>query len=117
MSDAPPTPRYLPRGAGAILVALAGVVMCAWSWGKWPDPVIDFGREVYVPWRLSEGEVLYRDIVSYFNGPLSPYAHALLFKLFGVGLRTLVIFNLILIALLATMLYRLIAQVSDDLTA
>ena len=108
---------YLPRGVGPLVVAAAGVVMCAWSWGKWPDPVIDFGREVYVPWRLSEGEVLYRDIVSYFNGPLSPYAHALLFKLFGVSLRTLVIFNLILIALLAAMLYRLVLQVSDDVCA
>ncbi len=91
--------------------------MLVWSWGTWPDPVIDFGREIYVPWRLSQGEVLYRDIVSYFNGPLSPYAHALLFQVLGPSLRVLVIFNLILIALLAGMLYRLMATTAGELAA
>src|SRR5215813_4393609 len=84
--------------------------MLGWSWGTWPDALVDFGREVYVPWRLSQGEVLYRDIVSYFNGPLSPYLHALLFKLFGVSLRTLVWFNLVVIATLASLLYALLAR-------
>ena len=116
-SNGAPAPQHLPRGAGAILVALVGIAMCAWTWSKWCDPIIDFGRELYVPWRLSEGDVLYRDIVSYFNGPLSPYAHALLFGVFGVSLRTLVVFNLLLVAVLAMLLYRLVARVSDDLTA
>ena len=34
--------------------------------------MIDFGRELYVPWQLNEGKALYRDI-AYFHGPFSPY--------------------------------------------
>jgi hypothetical protein len=105
------------RFGGPIIVALAGIVMLAWSWGTWPDPVIDFGREIYVPWRLSEGQVLYRDIASYFNGPLSPYAHALVFKVFGPSLLALVIFNLIVIAILVTLLYRLTRAAAGELAA
>ena len=49
--------------------------MAAWSWRTWPDVFIDFGREAYVAWRLSEGDVLHRDIV-YVSGPLSvSYTH------------------------------------------
>jgi hypothetical protein len=25
------------------------------SWNKWIDPLIDFGRELYIPWQISEG--------------------------------------------------------------
>ena len=42
-----------------------------WSWRRWPDPLVDFGRELYVPWRINAGQVLYRDLASLF-GPLSP---------------------------------------------
>ncbi len=75
-----------------VLVA-AGLLMMSISWLKWPDLVIDFGEQAYIAWRLSEGAVLYRDII-YFYGPLSSYVHALLFKLFGPQLIVLIIFNL-----------------------
>jgi hypothetical protein len=101
----------------ALLLAGVFVVMASVSWGTWLDPIIDFGRELYVPWQLSQGKVLYRDIVSYFNGPLSPYVHALLFILFGVSLRTLVMFNLLVVASLTTLLYRLLAPWAGRLAA
>ncbi|CAN5537589.1 hypothetical protein BH09PLA1_BH09PLA1_07910 [soil metagenome] len=105
------------RWAGPIVVALVGAVMMIRSWGTWPDCVVDFGRELYVPWQLSEGKVLYRDIVSYFNGPLSPYLHAGLFKLFGASLQTLVVFNLLVIASVATLLYALLARAAGRVAA
>jgi len=92
----------------AALAALAGA-LAAWSWGKWTDPLIDFGFELYVPWRLTEGEVLYRDI-AYRNGPLSPYWNALLFGTFGVSLRTLVIANLAVLAAITALLFRLLER-------
>jgi hypothetical protein len=58
-----------------------------------PDIQVDFGRELYVPWRISEGDHLYSDI-AYFNGPLSAHWNALCFVIFGVGLKTLKIVNL-----------------------
>jgi hypothetical protein len=53
--------------------------MLAWSWGRWPEVVLPFGRALYVPWQLAAGKVLYTDI-AYFNAPLSPYLNALCFR-------------------------------------
>lgn len=102
--------------AGPFLVALCGLAMATWTWGTWPDPLVDFGRELYVPWRLAEGEVLFRDI-AWFNGPLSPHFNALLFKLFGVGLSTLVWANLVLLTVCVALVWRLAVRMSDRLSA
>ncbi len=71
--------------------------------------LIDYGRELYVPWRLAEGEVLYRD-VGWIYGPLSPYFNALLFKLFGTSLTVLALSNLVLTAILTAVIYRMFVQ-------
>ena len=82
---------------GCFVAVLGAAVAMLWlSWAKWPDPLIDFGRELYVPWMLAGGKVLYRDLL-YFRGPLSPYLNALWFVLFGTGLHTLVWMNLVLL--------------------
>jgi 4-amino-4-deoxy-L-arabinose transferase-like glycosyltransferase len=90
--------------------------MTAWTWFGWNDPIVDFGRELYVPWQITQGKVLYRDI-AYFNGPLSPYFNALVFAVFGVSLRSIVLVNLILLALLTWMIWRLLARLADRFTA
>jgi hypothetical protein len=102
--------------AGPCLVAAAGAALLAWTWRAWPDPVVDFGRELYVAWRLAEGDLLYRD-VAWFNGPLSAYTNAFAFRLFGPGLMTLAGVNLVLLAGLTAMLYRLIVRLADRLAA
>lgn len=99
-----------------MVIAAAGAAMCYWSWGTWPDVLIDFGRELYVPWRIAAGSVLYVDI-AYFNGPLSPYWNALWFRLFGASLLTLTVCNLVLLALLIALLYRLLADIGSRLSA
>src|SRR6476619_6142273 len=80
------------RWAGPVAIVLTGIGMTVWTWQTWADVLIDFGREVYVPWQLTQGKVLYRDI-AYFNGPLSPYLNTLVFKIFGVSLMSLVWVN------------------------
>lgn len=50
------------------------------TWLTWPDDLIDFSRELYLPWRVSCGDVLYRDL-AYDFGPLSVYTNAVLFAL------------------------------------
>ncbi|MBF0216840.1 MAG: tetratricopeptide repeat protein [Candidatus Omnitrophica bacterium] len=79
---------YLP-------VILTGMIMISLGWRKWPDILIDFGRELYVPWQLSEGKVLYRDI-AYFRGPFSAYFNAFLFRVFSPGVITLAAANFLL---------------------
>jgi hypothetical protein len=98
------------------VLALLGAVMLAWTWGTWPNAYVDFGRELYVPWRLAEGEVLYRDI-AWFNGPLSAYRGALLFSVFGESLRVLVLANLLDVAVLAFVVHALVLRVGDRLAA
>ncbi len=97
-------------------IVVVGVAMLVWSWGTWPNAYVDFGRELYVPWRLSEGDVLYRD-VAWFNGPLSPYRNALLFWLVGPGLLSLVIANAMDVVLIVGILYWLVSRVADRLAA
>lgn len=103
--------------AAAGLVDLVGflalsALLLALTWGRWPDMLSDFGRELYIPWQLAAGKVLYRDLF-YLNGPLSPYYHALLFRVFGASLLALVLSNLAVLAGAAALIYRLIQQMSD----
>ncbi len=95
-----------------LLLFLAGMVLTWMSWGKWPDLMIDFGLQVYTPWQVAEGKVLYRDLV-YFHGPATVYLHALLFQLFGPGILVLAIFNLLLAGGLTALIYLLFKRLGD----
>jgi hypothetical protein len=90
--------------------------LAAWSWAKWTDVHIDFGAELYIPWRLSEGDVLYRDI-AYRHGPFSHMANALFFRLFGVSLRTLVFCNLAILAGICALIFGLFRRALGRVTA
>ena len=94
-----------------LVLALAVTAMLSWTWLTWPDVLIDFGRELYVPWRLASGQVLYRDL-AFLNGPLSPYLNAFWFRFFGVSLHTLMISNLILYLVQLWCLYRLLRLIA-----
>jgi hypothetical protein len=103
-----------PRAGRALVVAVTAASALALAWGrlgKCNDVLVDFGRELYVPWRLAEGDVLYRDVAHYL-GPLSQYVNALWFRLFGVGLRTLELANLALLGVALVLLYRLHREVA-----
>jgi 4-amino-4-deoxy-L-arabinose transferase-like glycosyltransferase len=103
--------RWVAACGGPALIAAVALGMAAWTWGTWPDVLVDFGREYYVPWRLASGDVLYRD-VAIFNGPLSQYFNSLCFRLFGASLRTLVFCNLALLGLFLALLYYALRQVA-----
>jgi hypothetical protein len=104
--------------SGVAPAVIAGVfaALTAWSWRRWPDPLVDFGRELYVAWQLSDGQLLYRDVASLF-GPLSPYINALWFRLFGVSLLTIAACNLAILALLAWTVYAVVRSATDRATA
>ncbi|MGP0566085.1 MULTISPECIES: glycosyltransferase family 39 protein [unclassified Nitrospina] len=96
-----------------------GSVLIAWmliSWQRWPDLLVDFGQQAYVPWALSQGHVLYRDI-AYFHGPLSSYIHTLVFLIFGPGILQLALFNLALVSLVSFLIFRLCHYFSNRLNA
>ncbi len=116
--DVPAGTRSSRSGTVAIVALhaiLAGVLLW-WSWRKWPDPLVDFGRELYVPWQITRGKMLYRDLASLF-GPLSPYLNALWFSLFGVSLTTLVVCNVAILMAMTAGIHRLLAVSTDRIAA
>lgn len=104
------------RWVGPVVIVLVSLLMLCWSWGTWPDVLIDFGDELYVAWRLVSGATLYQDVV-HLKGPLSPYLNALWFKLFGVGIQTLVLCNFGILLGIVGLLYGLLSEISDRLAA
>jgi hypothetical protein len=106
----------LPAVGHAAILGAAFLSLLAWTWGTWPDVLVDFGRELYVPWQIAEGKRLYLDL-AWFNGPLSPYWNALTFSLFGVGLRTLVWINAVLFALILVLLHSLLRSFGSRTSA
>jgi hypothetical protein len=107
MSEGAPPPRPNARGVEAVgllvLLAVAGLLLAV-SWRRWPDPLIDFGRQLYLPWLISNGGVLYRDAEDFY-GPLSQYFNAGLFRLFGPGLMVLAWANLAILAAIAALMH------------
>ena len=102
---------------GLIVVAITFATGAALTWRKWPDVLVDFGMQLYLPWKISSGSVLYRDAMYLTGGPLSQYYDALLFRLFGASLLTLVISNLVIAAGLLLLIYRRFLAASDAWTA
>ncbi|MBU2487965.1 MAG: glycosyltransferase family 39 protein [Proteobacteria bacterium] len=97
-------------------IGLSLVLLPAWSWMRWCDPFEDFGREIYIPWMLSHGKLLYQDI-SYYSGPLSPYVNALWFELAGPGMVHLAILDIAWVILFTGVLYFFTRRLSSRLAA
>ena len=107
-----PWPGTVRRWLEWLALASLGLLACYFlslSWRKWPDPQIDFGRELYIPWRLSLGEVLGRDLEPQY-GPLSQYLNAGLFALFGPSLMALVSANLVVYTTILFSAYWILRQ-------
>src|SRR6478736_4788371 len=103
-------------GASAWILLAAGIALACWTWGTWGDAQVDWGGEVYAAWRVSHGAVLYRD-VAYFTGPLSPWVNALWLRIFGEGIWTIYVANLVLIALDTALVYALVRRCAERFTA
>lgn len=101
--------RLIPLGA--LMIPLAAI-----GWRRWCFPTIDFGHELYLPWRITRGTTLYGD-VEYFMGPLSQYFNALAFGVFGVSYTTLILLNVALIFLCVVLIRRIFVVMTDPATA
>ena len=96
-----------------LFAVLACFTLLAWvSWGKLEYPILDVGREVEISARLVAGQLLYRDVQTYY-GPLAYYANALALLLFGHHLEVFYTVGIAL-ALAATLLvYRLAKRLTN----
>jgi hypothetical protein len=89
-------PRVLATAEPLSLVVFF-VYLLAHSWLRWMDPLIDFPRDLYLSWRVSEGEMLYQQLANWY-GPLSQLVQAAAFRVFGVGIDTVIWTNIALTA-------------------
>jgi len=87
----PPSSKTWTLVAWAFL-ALVGGHLFAVSYDAWGDPIIDLGRDLWVPSQLLDGRVLYRDVL-YNYGPVVPYLLAAVVALFGNALRVFAAFG------------------------
>lgn len=94
------------REKNCLIIILAVFLYLAWvSWSKAGDLLtLDNSREVLVPYLLTQGKLLYRDIY-YFYGPLPPYILALMVKITGLHLQWFYLFSLSIILGYAYALY------------
>lgn len=99
-----------------LIMGVIALGMAYISWRKWPDILVDFGRELYIPWQLSNGSRLYLDI-AYFNGPLSPYLNSILFKIFRPSFEILAIFNLGIVIAVTLLVFQIFLRISNLLVA
>ena len=99
------------------ILSAIGFFMLFVSWRRWSLIILDFGRELYIPWKLSMGGVLYRDIYVDHYGPFSPYLNAFLFKMFGVNILTLAFFNMGVVIIITYCIYRFFRHTANSVTA
>ncbi len=101
---------------GPFFVVLVGVVALAQAWAFGPDLQVDFGRELYLPWRVAQGDRLYVD-VAHWSGPLSVAWHALLFTIFGESLAIVKASNVAVCAAISFFVYALAARFAGGIAA
>ncbi|MCM2316414.1 MAG: hypothetical protein NDJ92_14795 [Thermoanaerobaculia bacterium] len=87
----------------AAIVAVAALALRQ-SWGKWLHPIIDAGRDLYVPEQILLGEKLYRDVL-YFYPPLTPYLLAAITAVTGSSLAIYAVVGIAISAVACGALY------------
>jgi hypothetical protein len=109
-------PAWWMRGSSFTIPLCAALASLAVSWQCWINPFVDSGREVDVPWRLLQGERLYRSI-TYYYGPLGPWASASALRLVGNRWLAIELLCAALSALILLLLFRLTRRAGSLLAA
>ncbi len=109
--------QIITKVSSLCILSAIGFFMLFVSWRRWSLIILDFGRELYIPWKLSMGGVLYRDIYVDHYGPFSPYLNAFLFKMFGVNIMTLAFFNMGVVIVITYCIYRFFRHTANSVTA
>jgi hypothetical protein len=98
-------------------VIIAGfALMLILSWRRWTSLIADSGREMDLPWRLLNGELLYRD-AHHIYPPLAPYFNALLYQIFGAHLDVLITSGVICSAIIVWLCWRMARRVLPETEA
>ncbi len=111
-------PNYADRAGlvSFLLPLLAAAASLAATWKCWINPLVDSGRELDVPFRLAQGERLYRD-VTYYYGPLGPWINAAALRLFGARWLVLEIVCAALALCIFVLMFRITRRAGSVLSA
>ena len=103
-------PRATRLDAGiALAFLLLLLAFIALSWQKWPLITADSARELYVPFQILHGQLIYQDFY-YLYGPVAPVLNSTLLALFGARLEVLYAASLLNLAAVMGLLYVLSRQ-------
>jgi hypothetical protein len=80
------------------------------------EPIIDTGRDLYIPGAILDGKKLYRDLI-YFYPPLTPYLLALLTAVIGRSLMAYSVIGAATVAVVGVTLYCAAKLVAGRLAA
>lgn len=95
----------------ATLIAIA-LLALAQSWNRWLDPIIDTGRDLYIPERLAHGATLYRD-VRYQYLPLAPYLLTAITSAIGHSLASYTAIGIAQVVACAALLFTIARRVAN----
>ena len=109
------SPNFAAMIKYCFIIASIGIMGGAFVYGtgKFGDITIDYGRELYIPWQIYKGKILYKEIANYF-GPLSSFINFEVFNIFGVSIQSLQRFKFILLALTSFVLYTLFGFITNE---
>jgi hypothetical protein len=95
-----------PTARIALIATVAAIAALAFaqSYARWLDPIIDTGRDLYIPEQIAKGAKLYRDI-RYQYPPLAPYLLALITGAIGHSLAAYVAIGIAQSATIAASLW------------
>src|SRR5689334_2551711 len=96
--------RWWSELALILLLFIVAALAFTQSYERWLDPIIDTGRDLYIPEQILHGARLYRDI-RYQYPPLAPYALALLTSVVGHSLASYAAIGLLQSIVLAAALW------------
>lgn len=105
--------RFLTLDPGLIVVFACFTLFGCASWGRLTELIWDTGHEVEIPVRILSGQVLYRDIETYY-GPLTYYLNALGIQVFGQRLEVFYVIGLVLAAIATLLVYSLTKQCTNS---
>ncbi|HJT17069.1 MAG TPA: hypothetical protein VJ853_06770, partial [Thermoanaerobaculia bacterium] len=87
-----------------LLLVVVAAIAFSQSYQRWLDPIIDTGRDLYIPEQIANGLRLYRDM-RYQYPPLAPYLLALITSLVGHSLASYTVIGVLQSAVIAAALW------------
>jgi hypothetical protein len=105
-------PTRVKDGAWIAVLALVLTFVAASAWQRALDPIIDTGRDLYIPEQIRAGAKLYRDILYYYP-PLAAYALAAITAVTGSSLAAYAAIGTTIAALTAAALFVALRMVAS----